>query len=70
MTDSRPFSAGAQRYRFTRPGGIEIETSELDGDDAAEAYARDLSKGQETPVVIERHNHVDWEYVTEVDTRP
>ncbi len=70
MTDSRPSSAGAQRYRFTRPGGVEIETNELESDDAAEAYARDLSKGQGTPVIVERHDHVDWEYVTEVDTRP
>jgi hypothetical protein len=70
MTDSGSSSPGAQRYRFTRPGGIEIETNEMVSDDAAEVRARDLSKGQETPVIIERHDHVDWEYVTEVDERP
>lgn len=70
MTDHGPSSSGAERYRFTRPGGIEIETSELDGDNAAEAHARDLSKGRDTPVIVERRDHVDWEYLTEVDARP
>jgi hypothetical protein len=57
-------------YRFSRPGGVEIETRELADDDAAAAIARELSRAQETPVVIERHDHVDWEYVTEADERP
>ena len=33
-------------------------------------YARELSKSQVVPVIIERHDHVDWEYVTEADERP
>jgi hypothetical protein len=57
-------------YRFSRPGGIEIETRALSSDDKAEEIARELSRAQETPVVIERHDHVDWEYVTEADERP
>ena len=47
-----------------------METCELSGDDAAETHARELSKARESPVVIERHDHVDWEYVTEADERP
>jgi hypothetical protein len=70
MSDTEPPSGEIWRYRFSRPGGIEIETHELDSDDAAETYAREVSKTQETPVIIERHDHVDWEYITEVDERP
>ena len=69
MTDTAP-SGEIWLYRFSRPGGIEIETRELGTDDAADAYARALSKPQGTPVIVEHHDHVDWEYVTEVDERP
>lgn len=65
-----PSSAKTWQYRFSRPGHLEIETRDLGGDDAAEACARQISTAQETPVIIERHDHVDWEYVTEVDERP
>ncbi len=69
MTDTAP-SGEIWLYRFSRPGGIEIETRELGTDDAADAYARALSKPQGTPVIVEHLDHVDWEYVTEVDERP
>ncbi len=70
MTATPP--AGAARYRFCRPPDeAEIETRELAGDEAAEAYARELSRAQGCPVVIQRlHGHVDWRYLTEVDERP
>jgi hypothetical protein len=70
MTHTDPSSGRTWLYRFSRPGGIEIETRELSGDDTAETYARELSKSQVVPVIIERHDHVDWEYVTEADERP
>jgi hypothetical protein len=69
MTDTGPHPAKASRYRFSRPDGAEIEIQELDSDDAAEMVARELSKAQDIPVVIERFGHVDWEYVTEADER-
>ena len=55
---------------FLPPGGIEIETRELSNDEEAEIVAREISRAQEVPVVIERFGHVDWEYVTEADERP
>jgi hypothetical protein len=70
MTDTGPSTGNTSLYRFAEPGGAEIETRAFDSDDAAESYARELPKARETPIVIERHNHVDWEYVTEVDERP
>jgi hypothetical protein len=70
MTHTDPSSGRTWLYRFSRPGGIEIETRELSGDETAETYARELSKSQVVPVIIERHDHVDWEYVTEADERP
>ena len=57
-------------YRFSRPGGDEIERRELNDDESAEMIARELSRAGEVPVVIERFGHVDWEYVTEADERP
>lgn len=69
MTDTEPSSARTWQYRFSRPGHIEVETRELGGDDPAETHARELSKAQDSPIVIERHDHVAWEYVTEVDER-
>lgn len=41
----------------------------MNSDEDAEVRARELSQGQGTPVIIEHHDHVDWEYVTEVDNR-
>jgi hypothetical protein len=70
MTNTGAPSAKTSLYRFSRPGGTEIETRELGSDDDAEAYARELPMAPQTPIVIERHDHVDWEYVTEVDERP
>ncbi len=70
MNDTGPSSSITRRYRFSRPGEVEIEVREFDAVDDAEAYARELSKGQGSPVIIEHHDHVDWEYVTEVDERP
>jgi hypothetical protein len=69
MTDTGP-SSRTWLYRFAAPGGVEIETRELDSDDAAEVYARQLSKDRDSAIVIERRGHVDWEYVTEADERP
>ncbi len=37
---------------------------------AAETFARKLPKALESPIVVERHNRVDWEHLTEVDERP
>jgi hypothetical protein len=68
VTDTE--SAGRSwRYRFSQPGDIEIEIRDLNGDDAAETYARELSTAQQIPIIIKRHDHVDWEYLTEVDER-
>jgi hypothetical protein len=70
MTDAEPSSGRRSLYRFSRPGAIEIETGEFNGDDTAETRARELSKTNATPVIIRRHQHGDdWEYVTEVDER-
>ena len=55
------------RYRFARPGDVEIETRDFEGDDAADTYARQLSKSLQSPVVIQRWHGVSWEYVTEAD---
>ncbi len=70
MSFTGPNDATTSLYRFSRPGGVEIETRRLSDDEAAEAVARELSRAQEVPVVIERFGHVDWEYVTEADERP
>ena len=70
MTDTGPNSGKPSIYRFSRPGGAEIERRELNDDESAEMIARELSRAQVVPVVIERFGHVDWEYVTESDERP
>ena|SRR5215469_13085376 len=71
VTDDGPSSGRQWEYRFSRPlHDEEIEVRDFDSDDAAEAYARELSTSQEIPIVIERHGFVEWEYVTEVDERP
>jgi hypothetical protein len=70
VTDAGSSSGRTTQYRFSRPGGVEIETVDLNGDDWAETYARELSASQNSPVVIHRlRGIVDWEYVTEVDER-
>jgi hypothetical protein len=71
MTDVGSPSNRLWRYQFSQPGGTVVETGEFTGDDGAEARGRELSKSNDTPVVIHRHSaHVDgWEYVTEVDER-
>ncbi|HTT90565.1 MAG TPA: hypothetical protein VMF65_13520 [Acidimicrobiales bacterium] len=69
MTDTGPHPAKSS-YRFSRPDGTELEVRELDNDEAAEMIAREISRAQAVPVVIERYGHVDWEYVTEADERP
>jgi hypothetical protein len=71
MTNSAPAPEGTRRYRFSLPGGDEIETCDLKGDDDADAHARELSQAKDQPVIIHRlRGHVDWEYVTEADARP
>ena len=69
---STPGSTPARswRYRFAGPGDAELEIAELAGDEEAEAHARELSKREEAPVRVQRHDLVAWEYVTEVDERP
>jgi hypothetical protein len=70
MSESGSAAAKTWRYRFSRPDDEEIEVGEFASDEAAEAHARTISKAQEMPVKVGRHDHVDWEYVTEVDERP
>ena len=67
-----PSSGKLWRYQLSQPDGTVVETGEFNGDEAAEARARELSKTNEVPIVVDRHSgHVDaWEYVTEVDERP
>jgi hypothetical protein len=70
MPDTTPNAGPARQYRFSLPGGEEIETNEFADDDAADTRARELSKAKDQPVVIHRlRGHVDWEYVTEADAR-
>jgi hypothetical protein len=68
MTDAEP----SWRYQFSQPDETVVETGEFNGDDTAEARARELSKSMDSPIVVKRHSaHVDsWVYVTEVDERP
>lgn len=71
MTDAQPSLSRTWRYRFTRPGDVEIEVREFSGDDPAVKHADELSKAQDTPVIVHRlRGTVDWEYVTEADARP
>ena len=66
MTNPAPTS----QYRFSLPGGEDIESGEFADDDAADTRARELSKAKDQPVIIHRlRGHVDWEYVTEADAR-
>ena len=69
VTDPQSAPGRTWSYRFSRPGDVEIEIQALDGDGTAEAHARELSTAQQTAVIIQRHDHVDWEYLTEVDER-
>ena len=72
MTDVGPSSGKQWRYQLSQPDGTVVETGEFDGDEGAETRARELSKANGVPIVVDRHSgHVDaWEYVTEVDERP
>jgi hypothetical protein len=70
MTDTGPSAGKTWLYRFAAPGEVEIETHELEGDEAALAHAREMSSARVIPIIVERHDHVDWEYITEVDERP
>lgn len=70
MSTTGPSSGTKSTYRFSQPGGPEIESGEFANDDEAEAHARGLPIAVESPVLIERRGHVDWEYVNEVDERP
>jgi hypothetical protein len=72
MTDAEASQGTVWRYQFSQPDETVVETSEFDGDDTAEARARELSKSTVSPIVVKRHSpHVDaWVYVTEVDERP
>jgi hypothetical protein len=70
MSETEPAVGKTWQYRFTQPGDVEVETREFAGDEAAEAYARELSKSKQVPIIIHRFlGHVDWEYVDEVDER-
>ncbi len=69
MAGIQPSSDGSSLYRFLQPDETEVEQRQLLDDDAAEDYARGLSKARQTPITIERRDHVDWEYVTEADER-
>lgn len=70
MSTTGPAPARTWRYRFAGPGDAELEIAELASDGEAEAHARELSKREEAPVRVQRHDLVAWEYVTEVDERP
>lgn len=72
MTDAEPSFGRLWRYQFSQPDETVLETGEFNGDDTAEAKARELSKSNDSPIVVKRHSaHVDaWVYVTEVDERP
>jgi hypothetical protein len=72
MTDVEPSFGRLWRYQFSEPGETVVETGEFNGDDTAEARARELSTSKESPIVVKRHSaHGDaWVYVTEVDERP
>jgi hypothetical protein len=69
MTDTGQSSAKTWLYRFLGPDGAEIEARDLDGDGTAESYARELSKARQIPVTVQRHDHVNWEYLSEADER-
>jgi len=70
MSASGPASGRTWRYRFAGPEGTELEIAELASDEEAEVHARELSKREDVPVRVQRHDLVAWEYVTEVDERP
>jgi hypothetical protein len=72
MTDADPSLGRVWRYQFSEPDETVVDTDEFNGDDTAEARARELSKSKDSPIIVKRHSaHVDsWVYVTEVDERP
>jgi hypothetical protein len=71
MTTADPASTRQWHYRFSRPGGAELEHQELPGDDAAASRARELSASENTPVIVHRLHQLvdDWEFIAEVDDR-
>ena len=46
MNDTGPSSSITKRYRFTRPGEVEIEVRQFDSVDDAEAYAWECPKAR------------------------
>jgi hypothetical protein len=71
MSGTGPSEARKWRYRFSQPGGVEMETGEFESDDDAETYAHELSRSRDVPVIVHRlKGTVDWEYLTEADARP
>jgi hypothetical protein len=72
MTESEPSVGRQWSYRFRQPDGVEIATRDLNGDNAAETLARELSKSAGGPVIVHRLQRLanSWEYVAEVDARP
>ena len=72
MTDADPSFGRLWRYQFSQPDETVVDTGEFNGNDTAEAKARELSQSKDSPIVVKRHSaHVDdWVYVTEVDERP
>jgi hypothetical protein len=72
MTEAEPSFGGLWRYQFSQPDETVVETGEFNGDETAEARAREVSKSKDSPIVVKRHSaHVDtWVYITEVDERP
>jgi hypothetical protein len=71
MTESEPSHGREWTYRFRQPDGVEIAVQDLNGDDAAERVARELSKSAGAPVIVQRLQKAanSWEYVIEVDER-
>lgn len=69
MTGVGPLGAGTALYRFLQPDGTETDQQQFPGDEAAEDYARQLSKAKQAPITVERRDDVDWEYLTEADER-
>ncbi len=72
MTNVEPSQGALWRYQFSQPDETVVETGEFNGNDTAEARARELSTSRASPIIVKRHSaHVDsWVYVTEVDERP
>ena len=72
MSDTDPSVGTTWRYQFSQPDETVLEAGDYNGDEPAEARARELSKAKISPIIVKRHSaHVEtWIYVTEVDERP